>query len=48
MIEVKDLYFTYPHRTTATLRGLNFTIDRGEIFGFLARRARARARFRKS
>lgn len=35
MIEVKDLYFTYPHRTTATLRGLNFTIDRGEIFGFL-------------
>ncbi len=35
MIEVKDLRFTYPGNTDPTLYGLNFTINRGEIFGFL-------------
>ncbi|WNV78061.1 ABC transporter ATP-binding protein [Bacillus atrophaeus] len=34
-IEVKDLSFTYPGKDTPTLRGINFTIRSGEIFGFL-------------
>lgn len=35
MITVKSLSYTYPSATTPTLKKLNFTIDRGEIFGFL-------------
>lgn len=35
MISVKDLVFTYPNSHEATLRGLNFDIAEGEIFGFL-------------
>ncbi|MNO14709.1 Fluoroquinolones export ATP-binding protein [compost metagenome] len=35
MIEVKDLSFTYPRAKDKTLRELNFSITRGEIFGFL-------------
>ncbi|MFZ5351332.1 MAG: ABC transporter ATP-binding protein [Bacillota bacterium] len=35
MIEVKDLRFAYPGNKEKTLKGLNFKIDEGEIFGFL-------------
>ncbi|MBR9919309.1 MAG: ABC transporter ATP-binding protein [Bacteroidetes bacterium] len=35
MIEVKDLQFQYPHTEDLTLKGLNFHIKPGEIFGFL-------------
>lgn len=35
MIEVKGLHFTYPNRSEQTLRGLDFVIPAGEIFGFL-------------
>ncbi len=35
MIEVKDLHFTYPNTKEAALRGLDFTIPKGEVFGFL-------------
>ncbi|MFD2628086.1 ABC transporter ATP-binding protein [Oceanobacillus kapialis] len=35
MIEVKDLCFTYPGRTEPTLKGMDFSIEQGEIFGFL-------------
>ncbi|WP_054939810.1 ABC transporter ATP-binding protein [Paenibacillus ihuae] len=35
MIEVKDLNFTYPNAKEAALRGLDFTIPKGEVFGFL-------------
>ncbi|WP_422658828.1 ATP-binding cassette domain-containing protein [Paenibacillus sp. EC2-1] len=35
MIEVKDLQFTYPGAKQPTLKGLNFSIPAGEIFGFL-------------
>lgn len=35
MIEVKDLRFTYPGSTQETIKGLNFKIEKGEIFGFL-------------
>lgn len=35
MIEVKDLHFTYPTNQKPTIKGLNFTINQGEIFGFL-------------
>lgn len=35
MITVKDLTFTYPATNQETLHGLNFYIDKGEIFGFL-------------
>ncbi len=34
-IKVADLRFTYPNREELTLKGLNFTILPGEIFGFL-------------
>ncbi len=34
MIEVKNLTFSYGKDTQA-LRGLNFTVGNGEIFGFL-------------
>ena len=35
MIEVKDLHFTYPGNSVETIRGIDFNIDKGEIFGFL-------------
>lgn len=35
MIQVKDLYYTYPGAKKEVLFGLNFNIDAGEIFGFL-------------
>lgn len=35
MIEVEDLRFTYPHATEPAVRGLDFGVARGEIFGFL-------------
>lgn len=35
MIEVKDLKFTYPGSKKETLKGLNFSIKKGEVFGFL-------------
>ena len=35
MITVEHLNYTYPHATQQTLQELNFTIQPGEIFGFL-------------
>ena len=35
MIEVKNLRFQYPKSSSWALNGLNFHIERGEIFGFL-------------
>ncbi len=35
MIKVADLSYTYPKSKTPVLKGLNFEIERGEIFGFL-------------
>lgn len=35
MIEVKGLSFTYPGNDRPTLTGLNFSVENGEIFGFL-------------
>jgi len=35
MIEVEDLTFTYRGNAEPTLHGLGFSIDQGEIFGFL-------------
>lgn len=35
MINVKDLVFTYPGAESPTVKGLNFTVPRGTIFGFL-------------
>jgi fluoroquinolone transport system ATP-binding protein len=35
MIQVKNLSFTYPRATTAAIKNLNFSIEQGEIFGFL-------------
>lgn len=35
MIDVENLEFQYPKSEKATLRGLNFKISKGEIFGFL-------------
>lgn len=35
VIEVEDLWFTYPGTETATVRGMSFAVERGEIFGFL-------------
>ena len=35
MIRVEGLRFTYPGNRDETLRGLEFEIDRGEVFGFL-------------
>ncbi len=35
MINVADLSYTYPSAESSTLKGLNFNIARGEIFGFL-------------
>jgi fluoroquinolone transport system ATP-binding protein len=35
MITVKNLNYTYPGSTSKTLLGINFSIEKGEIFGFL-------------
>lgn len=35
MIDIKQLDFTYPGNSEKTLKGLNFQIEKGEIFGFL-------------
>lgn len=35
MFTVENLRFTYPKNKEETIRGLSFSIDRGEIFGFL-------------
>ena len=35
MIDVSKLHFTYPGGREETLKGLNFKIEKGEIFGFL-------------
>lgn len=35
MIKVDNLRFSYPHNHEKTIKGLNFTINKGEIFGFL-------------
>jgi fluoroquinolone transport system ATP-binding protein len=35
MLDVNQLAFTYPKTTEPAIEGLNFHIDRGEIFGFL-------------
>jgi fluoroquinolone transport system ATP-binding protein len=35
MIEVNNLHFTYPGRKEAALKGANFSVQPGEIFGFL-------------
>jgi fluoroquinolone transport system ATP-binding protein len=35
VIEVRGLTFTYPKSPEPTLRGMDFTVGRGEIFGFL-------------
>ncbi|MEM9821188.1 MAG: ABC transporter ATP-binding protein [Bacteroidota bacterium] len=35
MIQVKRLSYTYPSASSPTLHQLDFTIDQGEIFGFL-------------
>lgn len=35
MITAKDLRFTYPGSKTEVLTGLNFEVDKGEIYGFL-------------
>nr|WP_152420689.1 ABC transporter ATP-binding protein [Haloferax sulfurifontis] len=34
-VVVEDLHFTYPGNDEPTLRGLDFTITEGEVFGFL-------------
>ncbi|MDP5273268.1 ABC transporter ATP-binding protein [Chengkuizengella axinellae] len=35
MIEVNELYFTYPGKKEPTVKGVDFKIKKGEIFGFL-------------
>ncbi len=35
MIEVENLVFQYPNNDNPTLKGLNFNIEKGEVFGFL-------------
>ncbi len=35
MIDVQSLVFTYPGQSAPTLKGLDFHIEEGEIFGFL-------------
>ena len=35
MIGVKELRFTYPRSTGYALSGIDFTVDRGEVFGLL-------------
>ena len=35
MIQVRDLTYRYPDADETVIKGLNFIIDEGEIFGFL-------------
>ncbi|MBD3239568.1 MAG: ATP-binding cassette domain-containing protein [Chitinivibrionales bacterium] len=35
MISVKQLTFTYPGNSTPTVKGIDFVVSQGEIFGFL-------------
>jgi len=35
MIQVKKLQFTYPGASVPTLHGLDFSVQDGEVFGFL-------------
>lgn len=35
MIRVNNLFYTYPKTLTSTVNNLNFSIEEGEIFGFL-------------
>jgi len=35
MIEVKDLRFSYPKSKTEAIRGIDFSVAEGEVFGFL-------------
>jgi len=35
MIEVKNLIFCYPKQQENTIKGINFSIEKGEIYGFL-------------
>lgn len=35
MIDVRDFHFTYARARRAAVRGLTFSVERGEIFGFL-------------
>lgn len=35
MIRVRGLTFTYPKATQPAVRGMDFSVSRGEIFGFL-------------
>ncbi|CAN5199868.1 ABC transporter ATP-binding protein [soil metagenome] len=35
MISVKNLIYTYPKSSMPTVKGLNFSIEKGEIYGFL-------------
>ncbi len=35
MIAVRGLSFTYPRAAEPTLRGMDFAVSRGEVFGFL-------------
>lgn len=35
MIQVENLVFQYPNTQSPTLKGLSFSIDKGEVFGFL-------------
>ncbi|MCP3811098.1 ABC transporter ATP-binding protein [Mycolicibacterium septicum] len=35
VIDVRDLTFTYPRSTEPAVRGMDFTVGNGEIFGFL-------------
>jgi fluoroquinolone transport system ATP-binding protein len=35
MIQVENLHFSYPNQSSDTIKGINFSIDKGEIYGFL-------------
>lgn len=35
VIEVDRLTFTYPRSPGPAVRGMSFTVDKGEVFGFL-------------
>ncbi len=35
MINVENLYYTYPDGKEQTIKGMNFEVQKGEIFGFL-------------
>ena len=35
MIQVENLHFSYPKQSSDTIKGINFSIDKGKIYGFL-------------